>query len=83
VTALLTTERAAQELGVSAEQIRRYVNDGELHPINVGRAGRRRCLRFEPSDIETSSSVGRLQEHRDAHRLQTGGARNLQDRHLD
>jgi excisionase family DNA binding protein len=50
---LLTTEQAAQELGVSAEQIRRYVKDGELHPINVGRTGKRKRLRFEPTDIES------------------------------
>ncbi|MCK1671039.1 helix-turn-helix domain-containing protein [Bradyrhizobium sp. 150] len=50
---LLTTEQAAQELSVTAEQVRRYVADGELHPIDVARTGKtRQRLRFEVEDIE-------------------------------
>lgn len=48
----MTTEQVAEELSVTSEQVRRYVIDEELHPINVARRGaKRQRLRFEDEDI--------------------------------
>src|SRR5438105_2228321 len=49
---LLTTEQLAEALNVNPEQIRRFVLDGELHPIDVRRRGsKRQCLRFDDEDV--------------------------------
>jgi hypothetical protein len=49
---LLTTAQIADELSVTTEQVRRFVSDGELHPINVGRQGaKRQTLRFDDEDV--------------------------------
>jgi excisionase family DNA binding protein len=49
---LLTTSQIADELSVTTEQVRRLVQDGELHGINVGRRGaKRQSMRFSSQDV--------------------------------
>lgn len=48
---LLTTQEAAERLGVTAKTIQNYVNSGELQAVATLQ-GKRRVLRFRPEVID-------------------------------
>lgn len=50
--ALLTVAEASKRLGICVHTLRAHMNAGELKFINIGRGTRRKCVRFEPSDLQ-------------------------------
>jgi excisionase family DNA binding protein len=50
--ALLTVEEVAARLQVSKKQVRKFVEDGLLRYINLGRGSKHRAMRFQPADVE-------------------------------
>jgi excisionase family DNA binding protein len=62
---LLTAKEAAEELNITEEQVRRFVRDGMLTYINVGRGEKRPRMRFDRStDIEQFKQKQRSKEMR-------------------
>lgn len=49
---LLTVKQAAEQLGVSIDQVRGFVQDGDLAYINIGRGKKRSTYRFTQADLD-------------------------------
>jgi excisionase family DNA binding protein len=49
---LLHVSEVAEILSVSESAVYRWVDQGRLPFLDLGRDGHRRCLRFRPEDIE-------------------------------
>lgn len=61
---LLTVEEVADDLRVSAQQVRNLVRSGDLKFINVGRGPAKAHLRFEPQALEAFKNNRRMEECR-------------------
>ena len=49
---LRTPRETAEQLHVTTDQLRGFVNDGEIRYVNVGRGKKRERMMFKPADIE-------------------------------
>ena len=59
---LFNLRQAAAKLGVSIDQVRGLVQDGDLACINVGRGKKRPTLRFTQADLDDFVSARRKRE---------------------
>jgi excisionase family DNA binding protein len=51
-TILLTLDEAAARLSVSVDQLKKFVADGDLNFVNLGRGKKRPRYRFNPTDLD-------------------------------